>query len=149
MQAKRPCRALTNRGQPCRGQALPEGEFCLFHDPAHATEQAESRRLGGLRRKREILTRGAYELESLHTVEDIRRLLDIATLDTLGLENSIARNRTLIAATMAALKLLELGELEERVRSLEAAVVQPRLPERSLFEEEAVEAEFISLEVDA
>jgi hypothetical protein len=120
------------------------------HDPANAAEAAEALRLGGLRRKRELITQGAYEFESLTTVADIRRLLEIATVDTLGLENSmensIARNRTLIAATMAALKLLETGELEERVRSLEAAVLQPRPPERSLFEEEAVEAEFISLE---
>ena len=145
MLAKRPCTARRQDGQPCRAQALPESDYCLFHDPAHAEEQVESRRLGGIRRRREVLTRGAFALASLHTVEDIRRLLDIATLDTLGLENSIARNRTLIAATMAALKLLEVGELEERLRSLEAAVHQQRPPEHSAFAEEPYEAEFIAL----
>ena len=38
---------------------------------------------------------GAYEVNGLETVGDLRRLLVIASLDTLGLENSIARARTL------------------------------------------------------
>src|SRR5688572_13822807 len=133
MLGNRSCKALTNKGLPCRAQALPEGEYCLFHDPSSQSEVTEGRRLGGIRRKREVITRGAYDVESLATVQDIRRLLDIATLDTLGLENSIPRNRTLIAATMAALKLLEVGELEERLRTLEAAVQQQRPTEHSAF----------------
>jgi hypothetical protein len=145
MVVKRACKARRQDGTPCRATPLAESEYCLFHDPAHANEVSEARRLGGIRRRREVLTRGAYELEGLHTVDDIRRLLDIATLDTLGLENSIARNRTLIAATMAALKLLEVGELEERLRSLEAAVHQQRPTEHSAFDEEPFEAEFTML----
>src|SRR5215207_1632010 len=137
MLGKRPCRARTNKGQPCRAIALPDGEYCLFHDPSSQSEVTEGRRLGGLRRKRELITKGAYEVEGLATVADIRRLVDIAVVDVLGLENSIARARALAQLAMVALKLLETGELEDRVRSLEAAVLQPRLPEHSLFEEEA------------
>ena len=40
----------------------------------------------------------------------------------LGLENSIIRARVLISAALAAAKLLETGELEARIESLEAAV---------------------------
>jgi hypothetical protein len=50
------------------------------------------------------------------------RVLEIATIDALGLDNSIARARVLIAAVLAAAKLLETGELEERLAALEAAV---------------------------
>jgi len=58
----------------------------------------------------------------LGSIESIRRILEIAVLDALGLENSIARARLLIAGSLAAAKLLETGELEERLTSLEAAL---------------------------
>jgi hypothetical protein len=67
-------------------------------------------------------SQGAYELESLDTVPGIRRLLEIALLDTVGLENSVARNRTVIAGVLAAAKLLEVGEQEERLAAIEAAL---------------------------
>ena len=62
------------------------------------------------------------------SVGSIRRLLEIATIDVLGLENSIVRSRTLISAALAAAKLLETGELEERIATLEAAVGVSREP---------------------
>ena len=77
--------------------------YCLWHSPDHEEEAREARRLGGLRRKREKTVAGAYEVSGLATVEDIRRLLEIAVLDALGLDNSLARARVLIAAAGAAL----------------------------------------------
>ncbi len=56
------------------------------------------------------------------SIDAIRRILEIATIDALGLENSIVRARVLISAALAAAKLLETGELEERIATLEAAV---------------------------
>jgi len=56
----------------------------------------------------------------------VRRLVEVAVLDTLGLENSVARNRTLAYLAQTAARLLETGELEERLRALEAAM-EPRL----------------------
>jgi hypothetical protein len=46
----------------------------------------------------------------------------IAVFDTLGLDNSLARSRTLIAAAAAATRLLEARELEARILRLETAV---------------------------
>ena len=101
-----------------------------MHCPEHATEAAEARRLGGLRRRREVAVSGAYDFLGLASVGDIRRLLEVAVLDTLGLENSIARSRTLGYLAVAALKLLEVGELEQRLATLESALRGPRaLPE--------------------
>ena len=57
----------------------------------------------------------------------MRRLVEVAVLDTLALENSIARARVLISGALAAAKLLEAGEFEERLRALEETV-QPRQP---------------------
>ena len=101
-----------------------------------------------MRRRREVAVSGAYEFAGLQTVADIRRILEIGVLDTLGLENSIARARTLAYLAMTAIKLLEVGELEQRLAALEAAVQgQKSLPE-SVFDVDPTGAEF-SVEVDA
>ena len=96
-----------------------------MHDPAHEKEMAEARRLGGLRRRKEKAVEGAYDIEGLEDVGQVRRIVHIAVLDTLSLENSIARSRTLAYLAQVGLKALEVGEFEERLRSLEAAV-KPR-----------------------
>ena len=123
--ASRACKFVKGGGEPCRAPPLHDGEFCFAHDPEHAEEMAEARRLGGLRRRREHAVAGAYEVEGLEDVTQLRRVLTIATLDLLGLENSIARARALIAVVGSGAKLLEAGELEERIVALEAAV-KPR-----------------------
>jgi hypothetical protein len=99
------------------------------HDPANVEAATEARRLGGLRRRREGTLAGAYVFEGLTSIDQIRRLVEIAVLDVLGLDNSIGRARTLLAAAREATHLLEVGELEERVRLLELAVLHQR-PER-------------------
>ena len=105
-----------------------------MHSPEYAEEIAEARRLGGLRRRREVAVAGAYEFNGLETVAELRRLLQIAALDTLGLENSIARARTLGYLVGVAGKLLETGELEQRLAALEGALHgQKSLPE-SVFD---------------
>jgi hypothetical protein len=113
-------------------------QFCLFHSPDHAEDAKEARRLGGLRRRREKTVSGAYAFEGLDSVAAIRRILDIAVLDILGLDNSLARSRTLIAAAQAATRLLEAGELEARIAALESALgPSRRLPDPIEFEEAA------------
>ena len=112
-------------GEACRATPIRDGDLCFWHSPEHAEEAAEARRLGGLRRRKEKVVSGSYDIEGLENVGQIRRLVEIAVLDTLALENSIARSRALIAAAGAAARLLEVGELEERLLALEAAV-EPR-----------------------
>ncbi len=120
-----------------------------MHSPEHAEEMAEARRLGALRRRREVAVSGAYEFVGLQRAADIRRaILEIGVLDTLGLENSIARARTLAYLAMTAIKLLEVGELKQRLAALEAEIHgQKSLPE-SVFDVEPTSSEF-SVEVGA
>jgi hypothetical protein len=99
-------------GKSCRATPLRDEPYCFWHSPDHAEEAAEARRLGGLRRRRERAITTVYELDGLGTVDGIRRVLDIAVADALGLENSVARSRVLIAAVMAATRLLEIGGFE-------------------------------------
>jgi hypothetical protein len=119
---RRQCIFRTTTGQPCRSHPLHESDYCLMHSSEHKQEVQEARRLGGLRRKREATVSGAYDFESLNTVDGIRRLVEVAVIDTLGMENSIARSRTLGYLAQVALHTLEVGNLEERLEALEQTV---------------------------
>ena len=125
----RACKYTKDGGDRCQAAPLHEADFCFWHDPDHANEATEARRLGGLRRKREHAVAGAYDIEGLEDLPSLRRVLEVAALDLLGLENSIARSRALIAVVQAGTKLLEVGELEERVSDVER-VLRQRPPVR-------------------
>jgi hypothetical protein len=112
--AGRTCAFEVADGQRCRATPLRDEAYCFWHSPEHAQEAENARRLGGLRRRREKTITSGYDLEGLNSVDGIRRVLDIAIADTLGLENSVARSRVLIAAAMAATRLLEVEGLDGR-----------------------------------
>lgn len=113
-------------GQRCRSWPIRGEPYCLWHSPDREDEAADARRLGGLRRRREKAVSGAYDFVGLDSIPSIRRILEIATIDTLGLDNSIVRSRTIISAAVAAAKLLETGELEARLGNLELALGSAR-----------------------
>jgi hypothetical protein len=103
---------------------LVDRPYCFSHDPERAQEAAEARRMGGLRRRKEGTISVAYDLPGLDSVAGIRRLLVIAATDGLGLDNSIARLRALVSVAIAATGLLKVGELEERLATVEAAMAR-------------------------
>jgi len=113
-------------GRRCRAPLLREGRFCFWHEPGKAEEAHEARRLGGLRRGRERTLAVAFDLAGLGSIEAIRRIIEIALFDVLGLENSIPRARVMISGALAAAKLLETGELAERIAALEVALASDR-----------------------
>ena len=96
------CKFVKEGGERCRAAPMRDGEYCFWHSPEHADEAADARRLGGLRRRKEKVVSGSYDIDGLENVGQIRGLVEIAVLDTLALENSIARSRALIAAAGAA-----------------------------------------------
>ena len=122
MVGKRTCRHRRDDGSPCQAVPLKDENACFWHSAAHAEEAAEARRLGGQRRRRERIVSGVYDFEGLGTITQVRRLVEVAVLDTLGLENSVGRNRALGAFAQTAAKLLEVGEFEERLNALEQVV---------------------------
>jgi hypothetical protein len=123
------CKGISKGGERCQAKPLRESDFCFWHDPEHAEEADQARKLGGQRRRREKITEGAYDLQGLDTIEGIRRYLEVAMSDLMGLENSVARSRTLISGALAAAKLLEVGEMEERMQAVETAL-GPRVVKR-------------------
>jgi hypothetical protein len=120
------CVQILDDGKQCRAGPIAGSDFCFFHSPEHQEEAAEARRLGGVRRRRERVVSSAFDFEGLDTIPKVTRLVEVAVLDTLGLENSVARNRTLAYLAQTAARLLESGQFEERLRNLEEAM-QARL----------------------
>lgn len=118
----RRCSGRKPDGSACGTAPSLESAFCLFHDPDRTEEATEARGVGGERRRRERIVAGAYDFAGLDTVVDIRRLPEVAVMDTLGLENSVARNRTLAYLAQVATALLQSGELERGLNTLESAV---------------------------
>ena len=101
---------------------MRESDFCVFHDPDHAEVVQEARRAGGQRRKREAAVATAYDFQGLTSVPEIRRLVEVAAYDALGLENGLGRIRALAYLAQVASTLLEKGEMEERLAAVEAAL---------------------------
>ena len=134
MLARRTCQHTMPDGRTCRAGPQRDRPYCFVHDPERAEDAQEARRLGGLRRRREGTVAVAYDLPGLETVEGIRRVLDVVVTDALGNDAPVPRLRVLIAAAQAATRLLETGELETRISTLEVAL------EDRLAEAEEVEA---------
>lgn len=134
------CAGRQPDGRSCGAWPIRGERFCLWHSPEREEEATEARRLGGLRRKRERTVAGAYDLEGLASVPALRRILEVVAVDTLSLDNGIARSRTLIALVGAAAKLIEVGELEDRVSALEAALADRPVPEAIFPKAEPVQA---------
>ena len=109
-------------GRLCRATPMRDAPFCFWHSPETTEEAAEARHLGGLHRRKKKTVGAIYGFRGLRTVEDNLGLLETAAIETLALENSIARNRTLGGFAATGLKLLEASDLEERLRTLESVV---------------------------
>jgi hypothetical protein len=136
MVIKRRCAYAKATGEACAMAPLHDRPYCFAHDPDGAAEAAEARRLGGLRRRKEGTIAVAYDLPGLDSVAGIRRLLDIVVTDGVGMDNGIPRLRVLISTATAATNLLKVGELEERLSAVEAAVGQTRSNDSAAFPDE-------------
>jgi len=103
-----------------------------MHSPEHAKEVQDACRIGGLHRKREATLSAAFDFEGLETVDGIRRLLQIAATEALAMESSPARSRQLVYIALAALRVIEVRDFEQRLMGLEQSVnphnVQLALP---------------------
>ena len=116
------CAFRFSTGEACHSPPLHDGDYCLMHSPEHAKEVQDARRIGGSHRKREATLSVAFDFEGLETVDGIRRLLQIAATDVLGMESSPARSRQLVYIALAALRVLEVRDFEQRLMGLEKSV---------------------------
>ncbi|MBM4437387.1 MAG: hypothetical protein FJ029_09160 [Actinobacteria bacterium] len=143
MAARPICQHRQQSGDWCGAPPIRGEAFCFWHHPDYADEAAQARRMGGLRSRREHTVAGAYDLAGITTVAGLQRVLEIAMLDSVGLDNTIARARTLGYLVGMGLKALEVGDHEQRLAALEAAIRKGPAPARSAFDAEPERVEFV------
>lgn len=131
----RSCTYVMPTGRLCRATPMQDEPNCFWHSPETAEEAGEARRLGGLHRRKKKTIGAVYGFRGLRTLEDVQALLETAATETLALENTISRNRAVTGIAATALKMIEVGEIEERLRALEAAK-GPAADETDAFEDE-------------
>lgn len=116
----RQCKANTKAGQRCQAWAVSDSDYCFMHDPASAKARAQARAAGGrARHGRRVGVTGDGDPVSLASVGDVLDLLQRTARDLFKLENSVSRARAVTSLCTAALKVFEVGELEERIAALE------------------------------
>ena len=81
------------------------------------------------RKRREGTLEVIYEVDGMETVPQLRRILKIAVMEALGLENNAARIRLLLNAVAVGAKLLETDELADQIAEIRG-VLEVRLPAR-------------------
>ena len=131
-------------GEPCRASALRGDEYCLFHSPARQEEVEEARRVGGLRRRRERTIAAAYDFQGLRSISDLLRVLESTVSDTLSLDNTVHRNRTLAQLIEISRRCLESNH-EQRIEALEAALKSRRASEADIID---LDRDFLDAEME-
>ncbi len=125
----RNCKAETKAGSPCQMAPLRGSSWCWNHDPGRARDRQAARKRGGLNRRR---SKADLSVEvRLDDVAALREILETAVRDTLVLENSVARSRTLGYLVGQALRALEFAELAERVAAVEESFAALTAPPES------------------
>jgi hypothetical protein len=90
--------------------------------------------MGGLHRRKKRTVATIYGFGGLRSIEDHQALLETVAVETLGLENSVVRNRALTSIVATGSKLIELRDLANRIAAIEAALgPHRRSDEASVF----------------
>ena len=118
--AGRACTYVMPEGRACRATPLRDAPYCFWHSPDTADELAEARRTGGFHRRKKRAVATIYGFNGLRTIDDLQALLETLVTETMALDNSLSRNRTVGGFVSIGAKLLETGDLAERIAALEA-----------------------------
>ena len=125
------CKAKKKDGKPCPKSRLAGSDYCFTHEPSKAKERSRARRRGGLN-KRVKKADDVDRRDTLRTVEDVFALLEETLADTRLLENGTNRSKVLISIAVAALRAMEVGQLEERLEALEQTLAASESESRRL-----------------
>jgi hypothetical protein len=117
------CQAITQNGTPCQAYAAAGSAYCFHHDPAQAAQRHVARSKGGrARHGRHIGPVGQPAPLTLDTTADVATLLQRTIDDTLQLENSLQRARTIGYLAGLFLKALDMAVLEQQIAALKRAL---------------------------
>lgn len=109
------CTALKSDGRPCRAHARVGAAFCYLHDPERRLEAQAARIAGGYARSKPA----PAEPVSLRTIDDQIAAIE-QTIDRVRAgDEGVNVARLVLYGISLARPLVELGEIEERIRALE------------------------------
>lgn len=114
------CSEVTKAGTPCQAPVLKDGSgYCYHHAPHLEDERRDHKRRAAL-----VLHHGGSGKKNrasieIRSVSDVLDLLSTAASDLKSRKPSVQRARAIAYVSTAALKALEVGELESRVEALE------------------------------
>ncbi len=114
--AKQPCLGIRADGSPCQTRVLVDGAYCFAHAPGRDAERAEARQRGGKGRSSAARLRGLMPPRLVGVYDVLEQALN-DVIDG-GLDPRQATAAAALARAMVA--TLQAGELEERLRKLEA-----------------------------
>lgn len=115
------CIADKADGRPCQAHALDGEDFCFTHHPDRAGERAKARKAGGQARTAIRLPAGP-PARSLQTADDVRALLSDVISNVIRGEMDGRTANTIGFLAGVTLKAIQISEVEQRLRRIEAAV---------------------------
>ena len=110
-------------GAPCGMPRLQGSDRCFAHAPDRGAARARARKRGGRNRRAALAVEPPTQAPSLRLVGAIQEQLEAAVFNTLRLENSNSRSRTIGYLLGFALKAVETGGIEERLTALEQQIL--------------------------
>jgi hypothetical protein len=118
---KRQCEGVKPEGERCHAAALPESNFCFFHDPSKAAERHEAHAAGGRQNRMKTLDTATPDVE-IKDCGDVVALLS-ATINQVrkGLIDPRVANSVGYLANQVV-RVLAQNELEDRIQKLEQAI---------------------------
>ena len=132
----RKCQATTQDGRACQAYAVEGSDYCFFHDPDRTVESRLARSKGGSARDGLVIGPvGQAEPVQLQSMADVASLLQQTINDTLQLENSLHRSRTLGYLAGQYLRALDMAALQRRVAALEYALKRRKEVQRQIQEQ--------------
>lgn len=116
------CKAKTKSGSPCSMKALKGQPYCFTHDPSNGAARAKARQLGGARTRVQHAGNAETIPREIKSLADLQKVFDYTLAEVIPMENSIPRGRLLLALIDTGVKLFQVGEMENRIAAVEAAL---------------------------
>ncbi len=113
------CQAITKGGSPCAATAVPGDRLCAWHSPAWAEKRREWSKKGGAGRSN--AQRAKKALGESHDLTAVQARLVGALEKVEAGQLDPSRAQAMAALGRAIVTVSQAGEVEQRLRELEAA----------------------------
>jgi hypothetical protein len=124
---RRQCKARKPDRSRCQAAALPNSDFCFFHDPSKAAERRAAQSDGGRQGKMKTLPFNAPDV-NIEDCQDVVGLISetINQVRKGQIDPRVANAVGYLANVL--IRAVNQGELERRLAELEGIVRMPRSP---------------------